>query len=68
MASAFQCDRCYRFEEGNPVAGVTFQLPNPTNANTSATRDHKSELCPKCLASLQDWRDQYKREPGAATE
>lgn len=60
MASAFQCDRCFGFEEGKPVAGVVFKLPTPNATNTSATRDISHELCPRCLASLQDWRDEFK--------
>jgi hypothetical protein len=63
MGDAFQCDRCFKFEEGRPVAGVTFKLPNPHSTNTSATRDESAELCPECMAALRDWRDELK--PGA---
>lgn len=53
---AFRCDRCEDFEEGEPVAGVTFNLPNPDAASGSSARKTKAvELCAPCLASLNDW-------------
>lgn len=56
MAKAFQCDRCGEFEQGDPIAGVTFSLPATLNENSSARKTEACELCTQCLAALQDWR------------
>lgn len=58
MASAFKCDRCGKYEDDNPVAGVTFNMPA-----TSEGKERKTdarELCSRCLASLRDWLDYYR--------
>jgi hypothetical protein len=55
MAAAFKCDRCERYEDDNPVAGVTFNMPEGAQRRTDA-----AELCSRCLASLKDWLDYYK--------
>ena len=55
---AFRCDRCSTYEDGEPVAGVTFNLPNPeAPAGSSARKTKAVELCSPCLASLNDWVD-----------
>ena len=56
MGKAFQCDRCVQFEEGEPIASVTFNLPAPSKDGTAKIR--KSELCALCLASLKDWLEE----------
>lgn len=65
MSKAFRCDRCDRYEDGEPVAGVTFQMPTPVAAasGSSARKTEATELCAVCLASLRDWRDQYTHDP-----
>lgn len=61
MASAFKCDRCGKYEDDSPVAGVTFNLPTPSSDNSSSERRTDArELCSRCLASLRDWLDYYK--------
>jgi hypothetical protein len=65
---AFRCDRCCAYEDGEPVAGVTFNLPVPDAApGSSARRSRGYELCSPCLASLQDWLDEPRGvDPEAA--
>jgi len=65
MSDAFACDRCSAFELGKPVADVTFSLPTPVAASSgsSARNTVKDDLCAKCLASLQDWREYYRQNP-----
>lgn len=63
---AFRCDRCGRFEEDEPVAGVTFNLPKPDAAVGSSARHTKAiELCSPCLASLNEWIGNRKDCPHA---
>jgi hypothetical protein len=57
MSKAFKCDRCGRFEEPEPVAQVTFTMPE-TVADKRRLRN--SELCAQCLANLNDFLDYYK--------
>lgn len=62
MAAAFKCDRCNRYEDETPVAGVTFNMPEGSQRRTEA-----AELCTRCLASLKDWLDYYKTNPHKET-
>lgn len=64
MGKAFKCDRCGRYEDDEPVAGVTFTLPTPVAvaSGSSSRRTEARELCARCLAGLQEWLD-YHKEP-----
>lgn len=53
MARAFRCDRCNAHEDGEPVAGVTFLMPDPDNQGVR--KNQANELCSPCLADLRDW-------------
>ena len=56
MAKAFKCDRCAAYDDGEPIAGVTFKLPVADSSTTpQQTRSRDYQLCVDCLASLQDW-------------
>lgn len=66
MAEAFKCDRCDQYEDDKPVAGVTFTTPKAMNPEQKARTEY--ELCAKCLASLQDWADHYKRPQGFTSD
>lgn len=66
MASAFKCDRCGKYEDDSPVAGVTFNLPTGERADGTVERKTDArELCSRCLASLRDWLETYRN---AATQ
>lgn len=68
MSLAFRCDRCGDYEDDKPVAEVSFKLPTPTAlaSGSSQRREDQTDLCAKCLASLQEWRDYYKSNPKGA--
>ncbi len=53
MARAFRCDRCGTHEDGEPVAGVTFLMPDPDQPGVR--KNQANELCTPCLADLRDW-------------
>jgi len=58
---AFKCDRCSRFQEDDPVAGVIFK--RATGTGSSHSIEDKCDLCDECQAQLVDWRDYYKTNP-----
>lgn len=63
MSKAFKCDRCSAYDDGEPIAGVTFKLPvadSQTTPTQTRTRDY--QLCVDCLASLQDWLQEHTIE------
>lgn len=60
MADAFLCDRCESYEAGKPVAATTIATPKLENPELKNRRDY--ELCSRCLASLKDWLDAYRRD------
>lgn len=60
MAEAYKCDRCSTYEDDRPVAGVTIRTPKVENPDLKATREY--EFCSRCLASLKDWLDAYRRD------
>ena len=62
MSKAFKCDRCTAYEDDEPVACVTMATPKADNPASKHRKDY--ELCAKCLASLADWLDAYKRDAG----
>lgn len=58
MSKAFQCDRCKRFEQLDPVLNVILKTTDPPIKET------KKELCAPCLAGLNEWLDAYEvKEP-----
>lgn len=61
---AFRCDRCNAYEDGEPVAKVTFTLPAFETATTQKVTT--TELCTPCLASLRDWRDEHSTSKDTA--
>ena len=64
MAKAFRCDRCKRYEDGEPVAGVTFLMPDPDNPGSR--KNQANELCSPCLAELRDWLRALDHEQASA--
>lgn len=56
MSKAFRCDRCRRYEDDDPVAGVSLNRPNAeAQPGSSARTIDTYELCAPCLAELRDW-------------
>lgn len=63
MAKAFRCDRCGDHEDGEPVAGVTFLMPDPDTPG--GRKNQARELCTPCLADLRDWMEAKRTEASA---
>jgi hypothetical protein len=65
VSKAFRCDRCQRYEDDEPVAGVTLLVPTEASAvsGSSQRKTEATELCSVCFVSLRDWRDYYKTNP-----
>lgn len=59
MAKAYKCDRCERYEDDDPIAGVTFNMPKAVD---EPKRTQAMELCSQCLANLRDFLDFHKRD------
>jgi hypothetical protein len=57
MTRAYQCDRCFDFDIGTPVLKVELKTTEPPVKTT------EKELCPNCLAKLNDWLDAYLTNP-----
>jgi hypothetical protein len=63
MGKAFKCDRCPRYEPGEPVAKVRLTLPDMESPSKISTDD--IELCAPCLTQLQRFlADGPDDEPG----
>lgn len=65
MSTAFQCDRCKQFEEGEAV--VKFEIRRLTPVAQSSGTSHRStthrEYCSKCTAGWQDWDTYFVTDP-----
>ncbi len=61
MATAYQCDRCFRFKEGKPASRVTIENPPPVDPL-------KPELCEDCLAATHDFLNAYKADAAKRAE
>jgi len=65
MAKAFACDRCSRYEDDEPVAGVTITTPTPAAqvSGSSQRKQREWEMCSQCLALLQDFLSVRTTDP-----